>query len=160
MPSAISKNRLHDINMFATFKMHESLIYLGGTEIGKQTTMCFGVGSIVKIEKGKNYDLVVMNFGRRINRKIFVKSPMVRKQIIGLKKNELSWFYGFRKLYFSKVDKQNHRTVETCFFAKGFQPWYVPKAFDIKIDPNEIDNMTNETEKEIKFIDDLIKKGI
>lgn len=159
MPSAVSKDYLKDFNLFPTMKMHESIIYLGGTRIDNKTTMCFGVGSVVKIEKGKNYDLVVMNFGRKINRKIFVKLPMARKQIVGLKKGEYSWFYGFRKMYFSKADKDHQRKVETCFFARAFQPWYVPKAFDVKFDPNEIESMTSDTEKEIKFIDNLVKKG-
>lgn len=141
-----------DICRLTHYSMFESLLFLGSPKLNNEQTFCIGIGIVKTIQKGEEFDLVGIDFGRGFPREIYVKHNHARRQIYTLKKNQLAWFYGTMKVY--TVDGKR----KASFFAKGFQGWYVPKNMDIiKIDPNEIDKLQEETESKINFIDELLK---
>lgn len=141
-----------NITKLVHYSMHETLLFLGAPIEDNTMTMCLGVGLVKKIEKGEEFDVVGMDFGRGFTRDIIVKNNHARRQIYTLKKGQYGSFYGYMK-YYTKDKK-----TTCCFYAKAFQGWYVPKSVDIiKIDPNEIDKLTQENESKINFIDDLLK---
>ena len=150
-----------DVNLFLHFQLHETIMYFGASEQFKGMTTCLGVGVVKRIEKGKDFDLVIMNFGRKFNRKIVVKSNHARRQIYTLKLGQHAWFYGLKKNY--KLDKNNPTNVTTMFFAIGFQGWFVPKSFDIKENIQEQETKTEDLSIENKnlvdFIDKIAEKG-
>ena len=132
---------------------HETLFYLGAPSEDKEMNIAVGIGIVRTIQKGDEFDLVKMDFGRGYTREIYVKSNHARRQIYTLKKGQYAWFYGLMKCYVLKGKKK------ICFYAKAFQGWYVPKSMDIiKIDPNEIDKLEQDKESKINFIDELIEK--
>lgn len=141
-----------DISKIAYFTLHESLLLMGAPKQGNDKTFCLGVGIVKTIQKGEEFDLVGIDFGRGYARDIYVKNNHARRQIYTLKKGQLAWFYGYMKFY-----TINGKATSTLF-AKGFQGWFVPKNMDIiKIDPEDIETMTKENESKINFIDELIK---
>lgn len=136
----------------AHYGVRETIIYLGGATENEKMTICVGIGLVKMIQKGTDFDLVGMDFGRGFIREIYVKNNHARRQIYTLKKGQYAWFYGFVQYY-----KDNGKS-KASFFAKAFQGWYVPKSMDIiKVDPTEIDKLTEENESKINFIDELIK---
>lgn len=141
-----------DIVKLAHCSMHETLIFLGTPLEENDFTICFGIGLVKTIQKGEDFDLVGMDFGRGYSREIYVKNNHARRQIYTLKKGQYAWFYGLMKCYKEKGRKKS------CLYAKAFQGWYVPKNMDIiKVDPNEIEKLTEENESKINFIDNLLK---
>lgn len=146
------KFAMPDATRVMQFAIHDTLWFLGSPLEDNEMTICIGIGIVKKIEKGEEFDLVGMDFGRGYIRDIFVKNNHARRQIYTLKKGQLAWFYGFMKCY--KID----RKTKSSLYAKGFQGWYVPKNMDImKVDPNDIEQLTQENESKINFIDELIK---
>ena len=136
----------------AHYSIHETLIFLGTPIEDNDYTICVGIGLVKTIQKGEEFDLVGMDFGRGWCREIFVKNNHARRQIYTLKKGQYAWFYGLMKCV-----KQGRKTL-VSFYAKAFQGWYVPKNMDImKIDPSDIETLTKENESKINFIDDLLK---
>lgn len=134
-----------------TFSTTETLIFLGQPREENDFTICYGIGRVISIQKGEEFDLVGMDFGRGWAREIYVKNNHARRQIYTLKKGQYAWFYGLMKCYKEKGRKK------ACFYAKAFQGWYVPKTMDIiKIDPNEIEKLEKENEQEISYIDSLL----
>ena len=125
----------------------ESIFFFGKTKDDKGL-ISVGVGTVVKIEKGNEMDMVMMNFGF-VARRIIVKHNHARRQIYTLKKGQLAWFYGFAKYYDKKL----------CLFAKGFQGWYVPKALDIKnYDDDQLVELEQEQEQDlVNFLDQFIE---
>lgn len=141
-----------DATRVVQYAIHDTLWYLGSPLEDNEMTICVGIGIVKKIEKGEDFDLVGMDFGRGYARDIYVKNNHARRQIYTLKKGQLAWFYGFMKCY--KIDGKKKANL----FAKGFQGWFVPKNMDImKVDPNDIVEMTEENESKINFIDELLK---
>ena len=135
--------------------LNEALLFLGPPKEDKEKNFCIGVGIVKKIEKGENFDLVKMDFGRGYWRDIVVRMNHARRQIYTLKVGQLAWFFGFMKVYLK--DKKR----KAYFFARGFQGWYVPKNMDIKkLDPNEVEELTKENESKLDFIDELLKGDI
>lgn len=123
-------------------------IFVFGCDKDKFYT-CVGIGTVVKIQKGDELDIVYMFFGKK-TRQIVVKHNHARRQIYSLKRGQLAWFYGTYKNYGNKVH----------LYAKGFQAWYVPKAIDIKnYDLDSIEEMekTQETDM-INFLDQFEEK--
>lgn len=158
---AKAEYKLHDVNMFPTITRGERIIYLGTHH--NKTTVCWGVGTLIKVQKGENFDLITMDFGGRWQRKIIVKTTMARKQIYTMKVNQLAWFVGTRKTFIVKNKKTKKNDCKVVFYAFGFQGWYVPKAFDIKnIDPQEIieEKLEKKAESQIEIIDKIIDGGI
>lgn len=143
-----------DVIRTVTYSTAETLWYFGAPKEDKEYVVCVGIGIVRVIEKGEEFDLVGMDFGRGWYREIYVKSNHARRQIYTLKKGQYAWFYGLMRLY--TIGKKK----KACFYAKAFQGWYVPKTMDIiKVDPNEIDKLTEENESKINFIDELLEKG-
>lgn len=135
------------------YAIHETLLFLGAPLEDNDFTICVGIGIVRKIEKGEDFDLIGIDFGTGHIRNVFVKNNHARRQIYTLKKGQYAWFYGLMKCY-----TLNGRR-KTSFYAKALQGWYVPKNMDIiKIDPNEIDKLTEENESKINFIDELLEK--
>ena len=131
---------------------HETLLFLGTPLEENKMTIAVGIGLVKVIQKGEEFDLVGMDFGRGYTREIYVKNNHARRQIYTLKKGQYAWFYGLMKCY--KIGNSK----KSCLFAKAFQGWYVPKNFDIKqLDPEEIEKLTEENESKINFIDELLK---
>ena len=131
---------------------HETLLFLGTPLEENEMTIAVGIGLVKTIQKGEDFDLVGMDFGRGYTREIYVKNNHARRQIYTLKKGQYAWFYGMLKCY-----KENRRK-KSCLYAKAFQGWYVPKNMDIiKVDPNEIEKLSQENESKINFIDELLK---
>lgn len=141
-----------EITRLAHYSLHETLLYLGTPKEELDKVYCLGVGTVTAIQKGEEFDLVCMDFGRGFSREIFVKNNHARRQIYTLKRGQLAWFYGFMKSYIQEGRKK------ASFFAKGFQGWYVPKNMDIiKIKPDDVDKLTEENESKLNFLDDLLK---
>lgn len=146
------KFAIPDIVRLAHCSMHETLLFLGTPKEENDFTICIGVGLVKTIQKGEDFDLVGIDFGRGYSREIYVKNNHARRQIYTLKKGQYAWFYGLMRCY--KDGKKN----KSCLYAKAFQGWYVPKNMDIvKVDPNEIEKLTQESESKINFIDELLK---
>lgn len=146
------KFAIPDIVRLVQCSTHETLIFLGTPIEENDMTICIGIGLVKTIQKGEDFDLVGMDFGRGYSREIYVKNNHARRQIYTLKKGQYAWFYGLMKLY------KEGKKKKCCFYAKAFQGWYVPKNMDIvKIDPNEIEKLTKEKESKINFIDELLK---
>lgn len=156
MPTIKIKKRefnLTDIARITHHSQYEALLFLGQPKEYKDKNYCLGVGIVKVIQKGEEFDLVGMDFGRGYSRQIFVKLNHARRQIYTLKRGQLAWFFGYLKVYREKDGKP-----KSVLFAKGFQGWYVPKNMDIKkIDPNEIDKLEEENESKLNFIDELLK---
>lgn len=157
MPKATIRHHkftIPDATRLTHFSIHETLIFLGTPLEENDMTICVGIGLVKVIQKGQDFDLVGMDFGRGYCREIFVKSNHARRQIYTLKKGQYAWFYGYMSCY-----KENGKK-KTSFYAKAFQGWYVPKVMDItQIDPSDIDKLTSEHESQINFIDELVRKG-
>ena len=135
------------------FPLHETLLYLGSPYESNDMTICFGIGRVITVQKGQEFDMVGLDFGRGFPKEIIVKNNHARRQIYTLKKGQYCWFYGLARFY-----KDEKRKPKVAYYAKAFQGWYVPKNFDIKqLDPNEIEKLTEENESKINFIDDLLK---
>ena len=143
---------LSEICRLVHYSLHETLFFLGPPKEKTKYTVCLGVGLVKVIQKGEDFDMVGMDFGRGYTREIYVKNNHARRQIATLKKGQYAWFYGLMKLY------KEGKKKKCCFYAKAFQGWYVPKNMDIvKIDPNDIEKLTKENESKINFIDELLK---
>ena len=112
------KFALAEITKLAQFSLHETLIFLGQPLETNDMTICVGIGLVKKIEKGEDFDVVGMDFGRGFTRDIYVKNNHARRQIYTLKKGQYAWFYGLMKYY-----TLNGKT-KPSFFAKAFQGWY------------------------------------
>ena len=131
---------------------YESLLLLGAPIDKTKYTIVLGVGVVRRIEKGEDFDLVGMDFGAGFTREIYVKSNHARRQIYTLKRGQYAWFYGTLK-YYTENGKR-----KSSLFAKAFPGWYVPKNLDIKkLDPEEIEKLTQENESKINFIDELLQ---
>ena len=142
-----------DLEDIAHCSKHESLIFLGTSADDPSKRWCVGIGRVSFINHGEKMDIVGINFGRSYSRQIVVVHNQARRQVYSLKKTQLAWFYGFVKIY--NIDGQ----IRTQFFARGFQPWYVPKALDIKnFNFDSVDQLEKENETSmLNFIDDLLK---
>ena len=155
MGKVVIKNKdyaMMDIVRLVHHSLHESLFFLGPPKVGKDKVFCLGIGIVKVIQKGEEFDLVGIDFGRGFTREIYVKLNHARRQIYTLKKGQLAWFYGYVKFYELEGKKKQ------SFYAKGFQGWYVPKNMDIiKINPDDIEKLTKENESKINFIDDLLE---
>lgn len=144
-----------DVMSMTHYSKHETLLFLGAPIEEKDFTICLGLGLVKVIQKGEDFDLVCMDFGRGYSREIYVKNNHARRQIYTLKKGQYAWFYGLMKCY------RNGKQIRTSLYAKAFQGWYVPKSMDImKVDPEDVEELTKENESKINFIDELVEKGI
>ena len=140
-----------DVTRLTHYSQHETLLFFGTPLEEKDFTICLGVGLVKAIQKGQEFDLVCMDFGRGYSREIYVKNNHARRQIYTLKKGQYAWFYGLMRCL-----RINGKT-NTTLYAKAFQGWYVPKNMDIKqLDPNEIDKLSQENQSKINFIDELL----
>lgn len=129
----------------------EALFLLGSPKEDERKKIVVGIGIVRTIEKGQDFDLVGMDFGGGFKREIFVKNNHARRQIYTLKKSQYAWFYGIIGFY--------NKEGKPCsqLYAKAFQGWFVPKNIDIKkVDPNEIERLTEENESKINFIDEIL----
>ena len=146
------KFTIPDVTRLTHYSIHETLLFLGTPLEENDMTICVGIGLVKTLQKGQDFDLVGMDFGRGYIREIYVKNNHARRQIYTLKKGQYAWFYGYMKCYKIK----GH--YKSSLYAKAFQGWYVPKTMDIvKVDPSEIDKLTEENESKINFIDELLK---
>ena len=139
-----------DIARLVKHSLGETLIYCGPATFDSKAILCMGVGKVNKVQKGNKFDLVTMFFGR-ISREIIVVNNHARRQIFTLKVGQYASFVGYATAY-AEDGKQKLQ-----LYAKGLQGWFVPKTMDIKkIDPNDIEQMTEENESKINFIEELI----
>ena len=146
------KFAIPDVTRLTHYSQHETLLFLGAPLQEKDFTICLGVGLVKTIQKGEEFDLVGMDFGRGYSRQIYVKNNHARRQIYTLKKGQYAWFYGVMRCL--TIDGKPNTTL----YAKAFQGWYVPKNMDImKIDPKDIDKLSQENESKINFIDQLLE---
>lgn len=141
-----------DVARLAHCSKHETLIYLGTPIEENNFTIAIGIGIVRTIQKGEEFDLVGIDFGRGFAREIYVKNNHARRQIYTLKKGQYASFYGLMKVY------SEGKKTKVVFYAKALQGWYVPKNMDIiKVDPSDIEALTKENESKINFIDELLK---
>lgn len=151
------KIRTHEFNMADISRLvhyfkHETLLILGTPTDNAKRKFVLGVGRTIKIMKGQEFDMIQMDFGSGVWKDIIVKSNHARRQIYTLKRNQYAWFYGFMTTYMENGE------LHTSLFARALQGWYVPKNMDIKkLDPNEIEKLTEENESKIDFIDKLLE---
>lgn len=139
-----------DIARLVKHSLNETLIFCGPAAFDSKAILCMGVGRVNKIQKGNKFDLVTMFFGRVV-REIIVVNNHARRQIFTLKVGQYASFIGYANAY-NQDGKQKLQ-----LFAKGLQGWFVPKTIDTeKIDPNDIEQMTEENESKINFIEELI----
>ena len=140
-------------NLVRTTK-NESIFLFGASVDNQDKTLCAGIGRVVYVNHGEKMDIVGINFGRKYARQIIAVDNHARRQIYGLKKTQLCWFYGYYKVY-----NDGKNPPKSYFFAKGFLPWYVPKMLDIKnYDLDSITQLEQEQETTmINFLDDLLK---
>lgn len=143
-----------DVNSLVK-RLKGETIFLFGEEVDRENSiMCIGLGRVTYVQKGKNMDLVKINFGQRFARKIIVNYNHARRQIYSLVKGQLTWFYGYMKVYYEDG------MIKDWLFAKGFQPWYVPKAMDIKeYDSDTFEKLKEEEETDmLHFLDLFIEE--
>lgn len=150
--------KLNPQNLVKCFRC-ETLFLFGQDTENTNFRWCLGVGVVTKIKKGKDFDLLYINFGRSYSREIIVKDNHSRRQLLTLKVNQLATFRGKFKVYKEK----NTGELKSVFYAYGLQAWYLPKAIDIKdldIDESMYEQTTEEEEKSLlTFIDDITRKG-
>lgn len=133
----------------------ESLMYLGSMPKYPKHHWCLGVGTVYRVKKGENVDLVYINFGK-YTREILVINNHARRQIYTLKRGQLATYYGFYRMYKNKKGK-----VFSKFYAQGFNAWYVPKTMDIKrYDTTDLEHLENEQETDLSSFIDEIMKGV
>lgn len=131
---------------------------------------CFlGIGRVMKISRGKEFDLVTMNFSlfRAKYRTIIVFDNHARRQIFGLKKGEFAWTYGILKRYKDKHKETQKLVWHYALIGYMFDPVYTPKSIDIKRYEedikegkvkNEMDNMSERQLKTFDWIaDDILR---
>lgn len=137
--------------MYSAFRKRSSLIQwekIGGVR------NAFGVVRIIKILRGKDYDLVLADIGFGQNeaylRKFICKTQFSRKQIYTLTLNQYAIVYAL-------VSKSGKAYYVKCWWAS-----YVPKVHDrIEIEENEGDKFTrpmmkSDMDKEaIDFLNDI-----
>lgn len=142
-----------DIAYYVNYMPYETLFVFGSPIDHNDRRLCLGVGTITKIEKGNEFDIIRINFGRRYARKIIVTHNHARRQLLTLKRGQLAWFYGYFKVYANGKNKQ------TIFFARGLQGWYVPKAVDIKaLDNDNVESLDLDNENDLtNFLDEILK---
>lgn len=138
---------------YVLFSKNETLFMFGSELDDERKRHCLGVGRVAFIEKGKDMDLVFINFGRAHARRIIVINNHARRQIYTLKSGQLAWVYGYMKIWTNQEGK-----VQMQMFAKGFQAWYVPKTIDIKnYDLDSLQEMPDNEEKETRdFIENIL----
>ena len=140
-------------NLVRCFK-GETLFQFGKATNSNTYNWVLGVGRVTNIMKGKDFDLVYINFGRKYSREIIVQENHSRRQLLTLKKGWLCWFRG--KYKWAKVEDGQYHSI---FYALGLQPWFVPMAADLKkMDIDETDYGKVEEEKEtdyLNFIDEI-----
>lgn len=131
----------------------ETLFIFGINSENTKYRWCLGVGRVCKIKQGENFDLVSINFGRNYAREIIVQYNHARRQLLTLKSGQLATFYGKFKIY-----KNEQGETRTVFYAIGLQPWYVPKAMDIRqMNLESYEKIEQEEETEmLKCIDELL----
>ena len=140
-----------DLQHFAKTSRGESLIIFDSPHNNETMRMCFGIGRVSHVEKGKDMDLVCINFGRHYSRRIVVKNNHARRQIYTLKKGQLCSYYGYMQVF-----KENEQT-KALFFGMGFNAWFVPKKLDIKhYDSDTIEELTKENETTMLNFLDLV----
>lgn len=140
-----------DIGNLVKCIKEESLFVFGSIKEDKNYRYVLGVGYVGKIVIGDSFDVVYMSFGKCL-RQIIVYKNHARRQIYGLKKGQLATFYG---IYRAVVENGKPKLV---FYARGFNPWYVPKAMDIKkADKESFEELQVDDEKSmLNLIDELI----
>ena len=155
MPRVIEKEYLHDISNFVSFKLHQSLFYFGADTDKKSGVIVLGVGLVKRIEKGKDFDIVYVDFGNRKLKQVIAGNNHTRRQVYTLKYGQYAWVYGLKRTYYIKGTKKTDKQFKTCIFAKALQGWFVPKQFDIKnMDQVDFDKVSEETQE---YINDLLK---
>jgi len=144
-----------DIRTLVRCFNRETLFIFGVDSKNTKYRWCLGVGRVCKIKQGENFDLLYLNFGRKYAREIFVQYNHARRQLLTLKRGQLATFYGKFKIYHNEEGE-----LRTILYAIGLQPWYVPKAMDIKqIDLDEYEKIKLEEETSmIDLIDNLVGK--
>ena len=142
-----------DLQHFAKTSRGESLIIFDPPHDKPSLRTCFGIGRVYHVEKGKDMDLVCINFGRHYARKIIVRDNHARRQIYTLKKGQLCSYYGYMQVF---VEDNQTKAV---FFGMGFNAWFVPKKLDIKhYDSDTVEELTKENETNmLNFLDLVIE---
>lgn len=136
---------LHDAGMLVKHKENESIIvWKNHYKDGTSRKYVFGLGNVRKIEKGKDFDIVVASFGCG-DREIICRTPLARRMLYTLTINQYASFYGNE--YWDK-DKQRN-----IYVAIALQGWFVPKAFDRENSELEMEEMSQE--EEIDYLDFL-----
>ena len=138
----------------------ECLILLGRYAKLKEKNyhLCLGVGTVISVKKGEELDVVTMCFGKKLFRKIIVYDNQARRQTYLLKKGQLATFTGITKVI---IENEKPKRI---MLARGFQPWYVPKALDIKhYDLDSLDELEKDQEEAnrslLEFLDDITDEG-
>lgn len=142
------------LRRYARVSKNESIIIFDTNDKGTKARMCLGIGTVHKVEKGNKVDVVYMNFGRKYTRRILVIHNQARRQVYLLKRGQIASFFGFISAY------KDEEGIKTTIYANGFNPWYVPKAMDIKgYDTDQLDELTKENENNmLNFLDDILEE--
>jgi len=117
----------------------------------------FGIGLVMQISRGNEFDLVNMSFtamGNKI-RPVIVAGNNARRQLLTLKRGQYALVYGVAKKEWNKSADPNFKPVYYAkwrLYAYMIQGMYVPKMFDYKkneediangIEENQFDEMTD-----------------
>lgn len=146
----------------------ESLMFFGVAKSNnKNYRLCWGVGSVAKIEHGDKCDCVYMKFGlSKKFKQIIVIHNQARRQIMTLKRGQVATFYGMSKIWtftYETPTGKHYSKRKVVLYAFGFQAWYTPRAVEIKKewgDNEDIDTMETQTEEDLmNFLDQFGKTG-
>lgn len=103
----------------------------------------FGIGCVLGISHSEKFDVVTINFGRRI-RKVICDTNHPRRQVYTLKVGQFANVLGVFKRW-KHYDKENGKWKwEYIMFARALQGWYVPKQFDMEQGNDNIREMSEE----------------
>ena len=129
---------------------YEALFTFGSYEQYPMCQRCFGIGRVVRIEKGDKFDIVKITFGRNTSRQLIVISNHARRQILTLKRGQYCIFLGHYRLAKSPF---NQGEKIWMFYAHMLQGMYVPKMVDIRnYDGADLDTVEKE-ESLLNFLD-------
>lgn len=142
---------------------HERILCFSGSLANQRSTQYVAWGVVQKIEKGKDFDVVTMTFGKDFGRRIIVQDNFARRQIYTLKHNQIAQVVGELQYYAEKDEETGKYSHKTQMYAKGFLAFYTPKSMDvIKIEQNEeddVEEIRDDLQDQMAYIDALIKGG-
>lgn len=142
---------------------HERILCFSGSLANQRATQYVAWGVVKKIEKGKDFDVVTMSFGKDFGRRVIVQDNFARRQIYTLKHNQIAQVVGELQYYRTQDEETQKMVSRAQLYAKGFLAFYTPRSMDvIKIEQNEeddVEKIRDDLQDQMAYIDALIKGG-